>query len=196
MSRQISEAVRIELRGESILNSRSEFNRCRVPRLRIDQEGWKEDKLKNQSSHPEETHQTEIEEENSLCKEKHNNKRKSQEDKPKRKPKRIKLDIIEGWGEGTENKDDQNETENVPKGWGTPSDSTKAVRAEEVTTRLQQTLLPTAWAQGVTGDKEVSSIDKYEVEKTKEAELKPVRVIEPNKTTKIKKHPTKVFKFK
>ena len=56
MSRQISEAVRIELRGESTFNSKPEFNRCRVPRLRIDQEGWKEDKLKNQSSHPEETH--------------------------------------------------------------------------------------------------------------------------------------------
>ena len=41
MSRQLSEAVRIELRGGSILNSKSEYNRCRVPRLRIDLEGWK-----------------------------------------------------------------------------------------------------------------------------------------------------------
>ena len=41
LTRQISEAVRIEQRGELILNSKSEFNRCRVPRLKIDMEGWK-----------------------------------------------------------------------------------------------------------------------------------------------------------
>jgi hypothetical protein len=41
LTRQISEAVRIEQRGEMILNSKSEFNRCRVPRLKIDMEGWK-----------------------------------------------------------------------------------------------------------------------------------------------------------
>ena len=41
LTRQISEAVRIEQRGELLLNSKSEFNRCRVPRLKIDMEGWK-----------------------------------------------------------------------------------------------------------------------------------------------------------
>ena len=40
LTRQISEAVRIERGGVEILNSKSEFNRCRVPRLRIDQESW------------------------------------------------------------------------------------------------------------------------------------------------------------
>ena len=39
---QLAEAVRIELRGEDILNSKAEFSRCRVPRLRINMEGWKE----------------------------------------------------------------------------------------------------------------------------------------------------------
>ena len=33
LSRQLSEAVRIDLRGENILNSRTEYSRCRVPRL-------------------------------------------------------------------------------------------------------------------------------------------------------------------
>ena len=33
MSRQLAEAVRIELRGNDILNSKAEFNRSRVPRL-------------------------------------------------------------------------------------------------------------------------------------------------------------------
>ena len=42
LTRQLAEAVRIELRGEGILNSKAEFSRCRVPRLRIDMEGWKE----------------------------------------------------------------------------------------------------------------------------------------------------------
>ena len=38
LSRQLSEAVRIELRGEDILSSKSEFNICKVPRLKIDLE--------------------------------------------------------------------------------------------------------------------------------------------------------------
>ena len=41
MTRQLAEAVRIELRGTNILNSRAEYNRCRVPRLKVDLEGWK-----------------------------------------------------------------------------------------------------------------------------------------------------------
>ena len=36
LTRQLSEAVRIELRGEGILNSKSEFNRYKVPRLKMD----------------------------------------------------------------------------------------------------------------------------------------------------------------
>jgi hypothetical protein len=44
LTRQLSEAVRIELRGEDILNSKSEFNRCKVPRLKIDLEGWRNEK--------------------------------------------------------------------------------------------------------------------------------------------------------
>ena len=40
LTRQLAEAVRIELSGEEILNSKSEFNRCRVPRLKINLEEW------------------------------------------------------------------------------------------------------------------------------------------------------------
>ena len=40
LTRQISEAVRIERGGVEILNSKSEFNRCRIPRLSIDFEEW------------------------------------------------------------------------------------------------------------------------------------------------------------
>ena len=41
LTRQLAESVRIERRGVEILNSRSEYSRCRVPRLQIDQEAWK-----------------------------------------------------------------------------------------------------------------------------------------------------------
>ena len=44
MTRQISESVRIELRGEGVLNSRSEYSRCRLPRLVIDHDGWNKNK--------------------------------------------------------------------------------------------------------------------------------------------------------
>ena len=47
LSRQLSEAVRIDRRGSQILNSKSEYSRCRVPRLRIDKEGWMEKVVKD-----------------------------------------------------------------------------------------------------------------------------------------------------
>ena len=37
----MAKAVRIERRGLEILNSKSEFSRCRVPRLVINLEEWK-----------------------------------------------------------------------------------------------------------------------------------------------------------
>ena len=46
LSRQLSEAVRIDLRGQNIINSKSEYSRCRVPRLRIDKDEWKYDEQK------------------------------------------------------------------------------------------------------------------------------------------------------
>ena len=46
MTRQIAEAVRIDLRGENVLNSKSEYSRCRIPRLVIDQEEWRINKKK------------------------------------------------------------------------------------------------------------------------------------------------------
>ena len=42
LTRQISEAVRIDLKGEGILNSKAEYSRCRIPRLRVDMEEWQE----------------------------------------------------------------------------------------------------------------------------------------------------------
>ena len=40
LTSHLAEAVRIDLRGENILNFKAEYSRCRVPRLRVDLEGW------------------------------------------------------------------------------------------------------------------------------------------------------------
>ena len=48
LARQVGEAVRIRRRGGagSILNSKSEFDRCRIPRLVVEQEDEEETKKK------------------------------------------------------------------------------------------------------------------------------------------------------
>ena len=40
LSRQISEGVRIARRGANVLKSKSEYTRCKIPRLTIDVEDW------------------------------------------------------------------------------------------------------------------------------------------------------------
>ena len=47
LTRQVAESVRIERAGPNILNSKSEFSRCRIPRLKIDMEGWKMNQNQN-----------------------------------------------------------------------------------------------------------------------------------------------------
>ena len=60
MSRQLSEAVRIDLRGEHVLNSKSEYSRCKVPRLMINKEEWTEnDGLKTKKDAPVNTEKVE-----------------------------------------------------------------------------------------------------------------------------------------
>ena len=121
MSRQLSEAVRIDLRGSNIINSKSEYSRCRVPRLRIDKEEWKED---DQRQSKMEEKKKELEEqarrvENSLLsggavwdissRGSKNQKRGCEKPGRKRNKKR-KLELLVGWGE-----DDGLEDEDVDK---------------------------------------------------------------------------------
>ena len=59
LSRQVSEAVRIRRRGGagSILNSKTEFNRCHIPRLRLEEEEevkQREEQLLQEMEHREE----------------------------------------------------------------------------------------------------------------------------------------------
>ena len=96
MSRQLSEAVRIELHGGSILNSRSEYNRCRVPRLRIDLEGLK---LEQKKASIQKKDPLEAEAESSLG-DQDDQKRKYQEKAGQqgiRKPKKVRLEKLTGW---------------------------------------------------------------------------------------------------
>ena len=46
LSRQVAESVRIDMRGGLVLNSKTEYSRCRLPRLTIDRSEWEERKLK------------------------------------------------------------------------------------------------------------------------------------------------------
>ena len=55
LTRQVSEAVRIEMRGGNTLNSKTEYNPCRIPRLIIDQEVWQIMKKKEKEVLDEET---------------------------------------------------------------------------------------------------------------------------------------------
>ena len=40
LTRQIAEAVRIQMRGEGVLNSKAEYSRCSLPRLVIEKPDW------------------------------------------------------------------------------------------------------------------------------------------------------------
>ena len=123
LSRQLSEALKIELRVESILNSKSEFSRCRVPRLKEDLEGWMVKKarekvssstVKKVSSQEEgkkfEQEEEETKEAEDTLEEVEKVKRKPDDQGPKRKTKRRKLEKLIGWGEGSSHQEDQGDS--------------------------------------------------------------------------------------
>ena len=118
LTRQLAEAVRIERHGDGILNSKSEFNRCRVPRLKIDQEEWGM-KLKEGEKDGKGMDDTlEREAEDSLGI-KTPNKRKHGDLPKGRKAKKLRFAKLEGWGEGPSTGDDDHEQEDVESGHGT-----------------------------------------------------------------------------
>ena len=94
------------------MNSRAEYNRSRVPRLRVDLEGWKQTKSKTPTIQVEEGHEQEYE--TSLTLSDLKRKGSNDEENKQRKPKRIKLDKLEGWGESVT---EDNVDENLPEGW-------------------------------------------------------------------------------
>ena len=89
------------MRGEDVLNSRSEYSRCRVPRLRIDMEEWTvrkdQDGVKKAGTNNNEVDTRVKDAEESLSE--IELKRKARELPAMRKSKRRKLDRLVGWGE-------------------------------------------------------------------------------------------------
>ena len=103
LTRQIAESVRIELAGSNILNSKAEYSRCRIPRLKIDLEGWKKNKIENtiekgdeEVVEPEPDNMIELEERSRRLE----SKRKSDEElENRRKKRRRKFPKLVNWGE-------------------------------------------------------------------------------------------------
>ena len=112
LTRQLAEAVRIERHGDGILNSKSEFNRCRIPRLKIDQEEWgmkvKEGEKKLEGKDLEDSLEKEAEDSLGI---KTPNKRKHGDLPKGRKAKKLKFAKLEGWGEGPSTGEDDLEQE-------------------------------------------------------------------------------------
>ena len=108
LSRQLSEAVRIDLRGGGVLNSKTEYSRCRVPRLVVNMEEWikkKVEEKKELEQIPEEVtiQQEDIEQSQvvDMAAPTYESKRKQQAGGPK--SKRRKLEPLINWGEDAEN---------------------------------------------------------------------------------------------
>ena len=98
LTRQLSEAVRIERAGDNILNSKSEYSRCRIPRLRIDMEGWtkpKKDEQEKANTGQDDTVRDLEETENEVRRQEA--KRKEGQEGGRRK-RRTKFPRMEGWG--------------------------------------------------------------------------------------------------
>ena len=102
LTRQIAESVRIEGAGEGILNSRSEYSRCRVPRLRLDMEGWK--RLQKEQVPGKECMTTinEVEEGLGIIEDdiRRQASKRGAEEKVEKRTKKRKFPRLEGWGEG------------------------------------------------------------------------------------------------
>ena len=182
MSRQLSEAVRIELRGGSILNSRSEYTRCRVPRLRIDLEGWKLEQKKS-SIQKEDPLVTEAE---SSLEDQDDRKRKSREeagDQGRSKTKRLRLEKLTGWGEET----DEYEREPLPDG-GWDSISSKdtminnqvGINITNSVVETKQCKLPAGWIL------ENTTIGEENISKEFENVKEPFRPIMKRKDPPVK----------
>ena len=113
LSRQISEAVRVGMRCGGVLNSQSEYSRCKLPRLTIDRDTWnsqKQAKSSIESGAEKKMEKLSKELEENFARPatraflKNGKRRKNKSGGNKRK--RLRLDPVVGWGEGEICKED------------------------------------------------------------------------------------------
>ena len=121
LTRQISESVRIDMRGGrvGILNSKTEYSRCRFPRLVIDREEWKQSKKEEKKAleKNEDTEETDLETVSNREMDTENDTNRMETKRKKGKAgneqsKRRKLEPLVDWGE--EKVEGQEE---IPSSW-------------------------------------------------------------------------------
>ena len=106
LTRQISESVRIDMRWGGILNSKTEYLRCRLPRLVIDNEELRKSKTEEKKNLEKEIVSTENDLDNvsdrGMENEVDNNRMENKRKKGKSgtgQSKKRKLDPVVDWGE-------------------------------------------------------------------------------------------------
>ena len=110
LTRQLAEVDRIENRGADILNSKSEFSRCKIPRLRLDMEEWQNNKKKistlqeekafvKESPVGQDADQGLLRDLDMLETEARRMEKKRKGNEQERKSKRRRLEKMVGWGE-------------------------------------------------------------------------------------------------
>ena len=125
MTRQLAEALRIDLRGEGLLNSKSEYNTCPIPGRKVDLQVGKLNRTKTDSSNQEgEQDKRNHEAEESLQERDHKRKNPDVPRNETRKCKRRILELLNNWGENENcNLMDDDQFENIPDGWWKPVDA-------------------------------------------------------------------------
>ena len=123
MSRQLSESIRIELRGEKVLNSKSEYSRSRIPRLVVEKDDLELNAEKKRKVEEKEKAEKDRREQEARILEdglntggaawdlsvKAGAKKRSPEPQPqpqRRKSKKRKMEKLVGWGEEGEEEED------------------------------------------------------------------------------------------
>ena len=108
LTRQVSEAVRIDTRGGGILNSKTEYSRCRLPRLTIDVEEWRRKRQEAEEAAKDASRKldgdaTEIMDDGAAATKLEDKRKIAQHEQEGggRKRKRRKLDLLADWGELT-----------------------------------------------------------------------------------------------
>ena len=193
--------VRIELRGAGVLNSKAEFDRSRVPRLRVDLEGWKKAKEQEVSIQTEGEQGNEVEEDL----QERDLKRKSNKDNNVRKTKKRKMERLVGRGEDSSHQGEYDEfnslrsTDSLPDDWrGTGSSEARdhaptvgAERQDHAPTTTDGTDIQLTWG-GTGKHAPTGGAAGRDISVTDHA-LEMIEVVPQGRKRKA---PTEKFKFK